>query len=286
VNASRAWFEKDFYRVLGVAETATAEEIKRAYKKLARENHPDRNPGDTAAEDRMKDASEAYDVLSDAAKRQEYDQMRNMKRSGYAGGSNGNAWSTHINFDDLPFDLGSFFGGAGRQRPRRGADVEARARIPLRDAMRGTTVTVRHSDRDVTVKVPAGVEDGARLRVRDRGAAGAAGPGDLFVRVEVEPDPVFGRRGKDLTTSVHVPFTDAALGTTVKVPTLDGTSTMKVPAGTQPGTTLRMRGKGGPTGDLLVTINVDIPAHLTDEERELIERLAALRATAKQEAGS
>lgn len=285
MNASRAWFEKDFYRVLGVAETATVEEIKRAYKKLARANHPDRNPGDAAAENRMKDGSEAYDVLSDAAKRQEYDQMRRVKRSGYAGGSNGNAWNTNVHFDDLPFDLGSIFGGAGRRRPRRGADVEAHARIPLRDAMLGTTVTVRHSERDLTVKIPAGVEDGARLRVRDRGAAGEAGPGDLFVRVEVEADPVFGRRGKDLTTSVHVPFTDAALGTTMQVPTLDGTVTVKVPAGTQPGTTLRMRGKGGPAGDLLVTVLVDVPSNLTDDERDLIERLAALRAT-KQEAGS
>lgn len=285
MNGSRAWFDKDFYRVLGVSETATVEEIKSAYKKLARANHPDRNPGDSAAEDRMKDASEAYDVLSDAAKRKEYDQMRHVSRTGYAGGTNGSAWNTNVHFEDLPFDLGSIFGNAGRRRPRRGSDVEALARISLADAVRGTQVTIRQDGRDLKVKIPAGVEDGARLRVRDRGAPGEAGPGDLFVRVEVESHATFSRRGRDLMTHVSVPFTDAALGTTVQVPTLDGPVTVKVPSGTQPGTTLRVRGKGGPGGDLLVSLNVVIPEHLSDEERQLIERLAALRAKTDKEVG-
>lgn len=292
MSGSRTWFEKDFYKVLGVEETATPEEIKRAFKKLARANHPDRNPGDHAAEERMKDASEAYDVIADPAKRAEYDQMRHVARSGYAGGAPGAGWQTNVRFEDLPFDLGDLFGGgfgrgaggARAHRPQRGADVEARARVGFVDAVRGTQVTLRHGGQDVKVKLPAGVEDGARLRIRGRGAAGPAGPGDLYVRVEVEPHPVFGRRGKDLTTEVTVPFTDAALGATVVVPTLDDPVTLKIKPGTQPGTTMRARGKGGPGGDLLVTVQVEVPASLTPEERELLERLAALRTGAAQEA--
>lgn len=285
MNGSRAWFDKDFYKVIGVPETATPDEIKRAYKKLARANHPDRHPGDAAAENRMKDASEAYDVLSDVAKRKEYDQMRHVARTGYAGGANGSAWNTNVHFEDLPFDLGSIFGAAGRRRQRRGSDVEAHARISLSDAMRGTTVSVRQESGELKVKIPAGVDNGARLRVRDRGAPGEAGPGDLYVVVEIEPHALLGRRGPDLTASISVPFTDAALGTTTHVPTLDGTVTVKVPAGTQPGTTLRVRGKGGPGGDLLVSVQVEVPTDLTEEERELILRLAAMRSNTKQEAG-
>ena len=276
MNGSRAWFEKDFYKVLGVGEGATADEIKRAFKKLARVHHPDRNPGDTVAENKMKDASEAYDVLSDDAKRQEYDQMRRLARSGYVGGDPGQGWRTTVRMDDIPFDLGDLFGGAfgggGRSRAR-SADVEARARVSFEDAIAGATIPIQVDGREFKVKVPAAVNDGARIRVRGRGRSG----GDLYVVVEVAPHPVFGRHGKDLTVTVPVSFPDAVLGGRVTAPTLDGSVTITIPEGTQTGRTFRARGKGFAGGDLLVTVEVAVPTGLSDEERDLIERFRVLR---------
>lgn len=286
MNGSRAWLEKDFYSVLGVSEGAKPEEIKRAYKKLAQKFHPDRNPNDKAAEEKMKDISEAYDVLSDEKKRAEYDQVRHLARSGYAGGAPGSQWESTINVGDIPFDLGDLFGGifgggGGRARraPRRGGDVEARARISFEDAVKGTTIDVRGPSGPVKVRIPAGVKDGARIRARGRGAPGEGGSGDLYVVVEVEPHAVFGRKGDDLTVTVPVSFPAAALGTNVSVPTLNGGPvTVKVPAGTQPGTVMRVRGKGvhldKRNGDLLVTVQVEVPKKLSKKERELIQQLA------------
>lgn len=288
MNGSRAWFEKDFYSVLGVKENAPAEEIKRAYKKLARQHHPDRNPGDRSAEEKMKDASEAYDVLSDPRKREEYDQMRRLSRQGFAGGGPGTGWQANVRFEDIPFDLGDLFGGmfGGARtggRARRPADVEAVARISLEDAINGVTIPVRLGSDEVNVRVPAGIADGARIRARGRGGDG----GDLFVRIDVEPHAVFGRAGNDLTVTVPVSFPDAALGSTIEAPTLDGHVRLKVPAGTSSGTTLRARGKGAPKpggghGDLLVTITVAVPKKLSKEERELLERLAELQRESAQ----
>jgi len=350
MNGSRAWFEKDFYVVLGVAENASADEIKRAYKKLATKHHPDRNPDDKAAETKMKEISEAYGVLRDEKKRQEYDQMRRMSRAGYAPGGGGFGGG---GFEGVPSDLedllgGIFGGGAGRRgRARaRGADLEARITIPFEDAIKGATLPVRlrrdapcstcngSGDRsgraqpcttcagagvtqqnqgmfsfaracpacggtgrqvvdpcptcrgsgverraeEVKVRVPAGIRDGARIRVRGRGGAAPGGDtGDLFVVVSVEPHPRFGRKGNDLTIGVPVSFADAALGTKLTVPTLDGEVTLKVPAGTQPGKTFRVRGRGVEgKGDLLVTVDVEVPKKLSKEQRRLIEQLAAL----------
>ena len=274
MNGSRAWFEKDFYSVLGVGENATADDIKRAYKKLARQYHPDKNPGDKVAEEKMKDISEAYDVLSDAPKRQEYDNVRRLARSGYVGGQPGGGWQTTINMDDIPFDLsdlfGGMFGGArGRQRP---SDVEASISLTFEQAAHGTTIDAGGTK----VKIPAGVADGARVRARGSGRSG----GDLYVRVAVEPHPVFGRAGSDLIVTAPVPFTTAALGGTIDVPTFeDGTVKLKVAPGTQSGKTLRVRGRGlpkskGGNGDLLVTVQVSVPEELTDEQRSLFEELA------------
>lgn len=288
MNGSRAWFEKDFYSALGVGENATAEEIKRAYKKAAQQYHPDRNPGDKAAEEKFKDISEAYDVLSDTTKRQEYDQVRAMKR-GWAGGAPGAGWQSNVRLEDLPFDLedlfGSMFGGArGRARaPRRGEDLETSVRISFEDAINGVTLPVRVGNDEFKVKIPPGVNDGARIRVRSRGGQSGSGGerGDLYVVVHVEPHERFGRRGRDLTLEWPVPFTVAALGGRVEVPTLDGAVTLKISAGTQSGRTLRVKGRGVPSakhgaGDLLVTVNVAVPTKLSKDEKKLIEQLAAL----------
>ncbi|MFN2614960.1 MAG: DnaJ C-terminal domain-containing protein [Actinomycetota bacterium] len=293
MNGSRAWFEKDFYKVLGVGEKASADEIKRAYKKLARQYHPDKNPGDKVAEEKMKDISEAYDVLSDQKKRDEYDQMRRLAQSGYVGGQPGGQWQTTINMEDIPFDLGDVFGGIfgnarGRRHNARGSDLEAVARISFEDAVHGTTIDAGGSK----VKIPPGIKDGARIRARGRGASGAGGSGDLYVRVEVEKHPVFGRNDFDLTVPMLVPFTTAALGGTIEAPTLDGEPVrIKIPAGTQPGRTFRVRGRGiakskGGAGDLLVTVNVMVPEKLSDEQKDLLDRFArsmngAARASAK-----
>lgn len=358
MNGSRAWFEKDFYKVLGVPENASADDIKRAYRKLAQRFHPDRNPGDKAAEEKMKDISEASDVLSDPKKRSEYDEVRKMAAGGFRGfpGAGGN-----VRFEDLGFDLGDLFGGGdvlgglfGRGRGGggrgRGADLETEVRVSFEDAVEGATVPVRitrdapcdrcggsgaepgtsvetcptcggsgtvgenqgvfsfvracdrcggsgrivptpckdcrgsgtkRKTEEIKVRIPAGVHDGARIRVRGRG--GAAGPrrqaGDLYVVVRVEPHPVFGRQGDDLTLTLPVTFTEAALGAQVKVPTLEGPVTLKIPAGTQNGRTLRVRGKGavkrrGGRGDLLATVQVAVPEKLSHNEREILERFA------------
>lgn len=220
--ASRDWFEKDFYATLGVGETADAEEIKRAFKKLARDLHPDRNPGDRAAEDRFKQVTEAYEVLGDAEKRREYDQVRHLARSGYASGGPGGFQTGGVRFEDLPFDLGDLFGG---------------------------------------------MFGGGRGRGRGRRV-------DPF---EHEPEPP-----REEKRTVRVPYHVAALGGQIRVPTAHGKVTMKLPPGTQPGTTLRLRGKGSPrpdgtAGDVLVEIAVAIPTDIDDTERSLLEQIAAHR---------
>ena len=287
MNGSRAWFQKDFYKVLGVGEKATTEEIKRAYKSLARKFHPDRNPGNSAAEERMKEISEAYDVLADEKSRAEYDQVRRLAHSGYAGGAPGSGWDSTIRYQDIPFDMGDIFGeffagGRGRARARRGADLETSLRVPFADAVHGSTVAVRTETGEVKVPIPAGSADGARSRVSGRGRAAEGGAGDLYVIVRVEPHPVFSRRGDDLIVEIPVSFPEAALGAKVAVPTLNGTPvTVKIPAGTQAGKTFRVRGKGVPLkggghGDLLAKVRVTVPEELTREQRELIERLAEI----------
>lgn len=343
---------KDFYKVLGVPEGASAEEIKRAYRKRAQQHHPDRNPGDKTAEERMKDVSEAYDVLSDPKKRTEYDQTRRLAAGGFRGFGAG---GRRVRVEGVPFDFegifGDLFGGAGgTRRAGRGADVEAEVSISFEDAARGAALPVR-LDRDapcadcagsgsrsgvapecatcggagtvgenqgvfsflrpcpqcggsgrlrgdcracrgtgvrrareeVKVRIPAGIADGARIRVRGRGEAVPGGrPGDLYVAIHVAPHPVFGRRGSDLTLTLPVSFTEAALGAAVKVPTLNGGPiALKIPPGTPSGKTLRVRGHGlpkrGGAGDLLVTVQVTVPEKLSKKERALLEELSALQ---------
>ncbi|HET6909181.1 MAG TPA: molecular chaperone DnaJ [Mycobacteriales bacterium] len=370
--STRDYIEKDYYAALGVPKDASAAEIKKAYRKLARQYHPDANKGDAKAEEKFKEISEAYAVLSDETKRKEYDEARALfSRGGFrvpggAGGAGG-------------FDLGDLFGGGaggaggglgdifggiftgGRRTaaPRRGADVEAESTLSFADAVSGVTVPLRlrspHScttcngtgarpgtaprvcptcsgtgvvsrgaggfafsepcrecrgrgllvddpcptcggggqtisERTLQVRIPAGVADGQRIRLRGKGEPGERGgpAGDLLVLVHVQPDKVFGRKGDHLTVTVPVTFPEAALGATVKVPTLGGAPvTVKIPAGTSSGRVLRVRGKGVPKrsaaktgdtsarGDLLVTVEVAVPQELTDEARQALEAYAA-----------
>lgn len=358
---NKDWLEKDFYGVLGVAKDASADAIKKKYRSLARELHPDKNPGNAAAEERFKSVSEAYDVLSDADKRKEYDEARTLFAQGgmrggspFGGGASQNFTGDFGDFGDL---LGNIFqqrGRGGRQQargPKKGADLESELTIRFDESLSGVTVPLRlasdaecdscrgtgaragtsprvcptcrgngqtarnaggfafaepcgacagrgvviddpcptchgsgrgHSARTVKTSIPAGVKDGARIRLKGKGAPGERGGanGDLYVVVHVEPHAVFGRSGDNLTVSVPIAFPEAALGAQISVPTMNGSVTLKVPAGTASGRTFRVRGKGVPkkdgAGDLLATVTVEVPTDLSDEAREALERYAEL----------
>jgi molecular chaperone DnaJ len=380
--STRDFIEKDYYAALGVPKDADAAAIKKAYRTLARDLHPDKNPNNAEAEARFKEVSEAYDVLSDPKRRGEYDEARRLfgaggRPGGFPGGFPGGAGGGQ------PFDLGDLFGAAGgpgaaggrgagglgdllgglfggaagtaRGRsqaasgPARGQDVETEATLSFDEAVLGVTVPLRMQSpgtcptcagsgarpgtsphtcpvcqgagvtsrsqgafafsepcrncrgtgqviedpcptcagngittqtRTITVRIPAGVKDGQRIRLPGKGAPGRRGgpAGDLFVVVHVAEHSLFGRKGDDLTLTVPITFAEASLGTTVTVPTLDGTVSLKVPAGTASGRTLRVRGRGvkgkGRSGDLLVTLDVAVPVRLTPAQRKVIETLA------------
>ncbi|HEX9466870.1 MAG TPA: molecular chaperone DnaJ [Acidimicrobiia bacterium] len=364
----REWFEKDYYDVLGVGREATDTEITRAYRKLAKQYHPDANSGDVAAEERFKEISAAHDVLGDAERRKEYDEVRAMVASGVGPGFGGGQPFQTFNFNEgdlggLGDILGGLFGGQrgrGARRgsggrgpvgPQRGHDIETELHLDFLDAVHGVTTAVNITSeaqchvcngtgakpgtvpevcgtcggsgavavdqgpfsfsqvcptcggrgnivkdkcrnckgrgievrpRTVKVRIPAGVDDGQRIRVKGRGTPGANGgpPGDLYVIVHVSPHPVFARSGKsDLTVKVPVTFVEAALGAQVKVPTLDAPVTVKVAPGTQSGKTVRVRGRGierttGHPGDLLVTFDVVVPTALDDDAKRVVEQLA------------
>jgi len=355
----REWFEKDYYAVLGVPKNASHAEIKKAYRKLAQQHHPDTNAGNAGAEERFKEVSAAYDVIGDEQKRASYDRTREMGAGGFGGGFPGGGggaggYPGGVRFEDAGVDLGDLlggmFGGSGRgTRRRRGADLETEVTLSFDDAMAGVTLPVtltgpapcttchgsgaapgtqpvtcsacggsgqvavnqgffsmaqtcptcrgagrvvktpcptcagagaQRRTRTIQVKVPAGVQDGARIRLAGKGESGGAGgtAGDLFVRMHVQPHAVFGRRGDDLTLELPVTFPEAALGANVEVPTLNGPVTLKVPAGTPSGKTFRVRGKGvakkkGGHGDLLATVVVDVPGKLSREQKRLVEQL-------------
>ena len=357
----REWFEKDYYRVLGVPETASAKELKTAYRKLSRQYHPDANPGDASAEERFKEVSAAYDVVGDADKRTEYDEVRRLgpASAGFPGGGGGGMGGFQFQQQggDLGDLLGNLFGGAGRRGsargggPHRGQDLEAELHLTFEDAAAGITTSVHlageaacgtchgsgakpgttphtcgncggrgtvednqglfgfsspcpvcggrgsivddpcptcrgtgveRRNREVKVRIPAGVDDGQRIRLKGRGGPGRNGgpPGDLYVIVRVSPHPLFQRKGRDLTLTVPVTFAEAALGADVTVPTLaHGPVTLRIPAGTRSGRTFRVKGKGvgGPkgSGDLLATVEVAVPSKLSSAERKAVEALRA-----------
>lgn len=361
------WATKDFYKELGVAKSATADEIKKAYRKLARANHPDSHPDDAAKHERFKTVAEAYDVIGDADKRKKYDEARELfSRGGFPAGG---GFGGNVNVEDLLRDraggggggfgdlFGDLFGGGfgqGRRAPRaaRGADLETSTTIGFTDAIDGVTVSLRISSdsacatchgtggkpgtrphvcptcegsgyvtasvggafsmnetcpscggrqlvydetcptchgtghgksaRTIQARLPAGVKDGQRIRLRGKGAPGENGgpAGDLYVSVKVSSHRVFGRKGDQLTVDVPVSFAELALGGEIKVPTLGGAPvTLKLPAGTPNGRTFRVRGKGaaksdGTRGDLLATVEVQVPASLSDSAREALTAFA------------
>ena len=360
------WASKDFYAELGVKKDAAADEIKKAYRKLARANHPDSHPDDAAKHEKFKRVAEAYDVVGDPEKRKKYDEMRELYgsggvRGGFPGGFGGGQAGGGFDLNDLLRDragggfgdmFGDLFGGRGRTqqaRPRKGADVETNATISFTDALEGVTISLRltsdapcpdcsgtggkpgtkphvcpecegagfvvasvggafsmnetcpacggrqlvydepcptcHgsgrglSARSIQARIPAGVKDGQRIRLRGKGAAGEnGGPGgDLYVTVKVSPHRIFGRKGDNLTLDVPVSFDEVALGADIKIPTLTGAPvTLKVPAGTPNGRTFRVRGKGarradGTYGDLLATVEVHVPAVLDQAARDAVE---------------
>jgi molecular chaperone DnaJ len=364
--STKDFLEKDYYKTLGVAKGATADEIKKSYRKLARKYHPDANEGDAKAEARFKEISEAYTVLSDEKRRKEYDEARSLFGSG-GPRMPGTAGTSSYG----GFDLGDLFGGAAgsaggrlgdllggvfnrggtttqQARPRRGADVETETTLTFGDAIEGSTVSLRltgegpckvcmgtgakagtvpkvcptcegtgqgsrnlgsfafsepcktchgrglvvddpcptcsgsgraMSSRTIQARIPAGVGDGQRIKIPGKGAPGERGgpPGDLYVRVHVEPHKVFGRSGHNLTLTVPVTFPEAALGAEIKVPSHRGMPvSLRIPAGTPNGRTFRVRGKGvrrkdGTYGDLLVTVNVQVPADLSAKGKSAME---------------
>lgn len=365
--STKDWVEKDYYKVLGVSKNASADEIRKAFRKIAAENHPDRNPGDKKAEARFKEASEANSVLSNPDKRREYDEARSLFGGGGFRFPRGGQQAP-TGFEDLfrnaqqgqPGGFSDIFGGlfntspgatrrATTRGPRRGADVEARAKLSFQQAVDGTTVSLQtvsdtpckscsgtgakagtlpkvcptcegsgmksaevggvfqmsepcpdclgrglivdtpcpdcngsgrgKSTSKMQVRIPAGVQDGQRVRLKGKGAAGENGgaPGDLYVTVSVEPHKIFGRDGHNLTLDVPVTIAEAALGADISVPTLDGPAVkLRLPAGTPNGRIMRVRGKGVPKpsggrGDLLVKIGVQVPEDLSDEAKAALE---------------
>jgi molecular chaperone DnaJ len=355
--AQHDWLDKDFYQVLGVASDVDDKALTKAYRKLARKYHPDANPNDAQAEDRFKAISEAYDVLSDPARRQEYDEVRRFGRSpgGFTrtAGGPGGGFSFEGDLSDL---LGGMFGGRRRgpapgTGPRRGDDLEADLHLSFDEAIDGVTTSIHltsdaacqtchgsgakpgtapqtcprcggrgviddnqgffsfsqpcdqcggrgrviiepcptcrgsgieRKPRQVKVRIPAGVRDGQKIKLKGRGAPGRNGgpAGDLLVNVTVSPHRHFGRKGDNLTLDLPVTFAEAALGSKVRVPTVDGsTVTLKIPPGTSSGRTFRVKGRGvrssSGTGDLLVTVVIDVPGELTAAQRAAVEALAA-----------
>jgi molecular chaperone DnaJ len=307
--ASQDWFDKDFYSTLGVSKDVTDADLKKTYRKLARKYHPDSNAGDTTAEAKFKEVSEAYSVLSDSEQRAEYDQIRAMgsgarftaSGAGAGGfedvfsafGQGGRPRPQADDYDDIFAMFNQAGGGFGSGRfgttsggfrgyggPSRGSDVTARTTIDFVTATKGETITLQGEDgKPFKVKIPAGVSDGQKIRLRGRGRPSPDGgeAGDIVVAVAVRPHPVFTRDGQNLRVTVPVTFTEAALGATIEVPTLGGDAVkLRVAPGTPSGRVLRVKGRGVETakgtGDLLAEVQVAVPSHLDDAAREALQR--------------
>ena len=289
---SQDWFSKDFYATLGVPTDADAAAIKKAYRKLARQLHPDARPNDAKAEARFKEVGEAYAVLSDVEQRKQYDSIRAMgggarfSAGGTAGFEDafagafrgGGRRGSRGSVEDM---LGNLFGGGFNMGPVPGSDLAAAVEVAFRQAAEGATVTLNVGGRNVGTRLPVGVADGQRIRIRGKGQPSPNGgpPGDLLLTVHVKAHPVFTADGHNLRVRVPLTFSEAALGAEVEVPTLEGTRVrVKVPAGTSPGTTLRVRGRGlkakSGTGDLLATVEVTVPSKLSPKAKDALAALA------------
>ncbi len=271
---SRDWLDKNFYAILGVPQDASISEIKKAYKKLARENHPDLNPGDLEAEKRFKEVSEAHSVLGDERKKQEYDQIRSMGASGFGGFTS--QGFTVDDFGDIFENLGDIFGFGGR---RKGQTYQTNINISFTEAASGIEVVLPLENESIKVKVPAGVDNGSVIRLRGRGGPGAAGApdGDLLVQVSVEPHKFFKRSNMDLILEVPLLFTEAALGASIRIPTLTKPVTLKIPSGTPSGKTFKIRGEGvAPqgrrSGDLYVKVFIIPPTNLSRSAKKHLEK--------------
>lgn len=301
-DVKREWFEVDYYKILGVAPSAEAKDITRAYRKLAREFHPDANPDDAVAEERFKEISKAYDVVGDEQRRKEYDQVRRMGPMGGmfgGGGRPGGPGGGTFDFEgvgDLGDLLGGLFGGGlfgGGQRPggatrpaqQKGADYRAELSVTFEEAAAGvaTRITVGPEGREMTVKVPAGIESGKRLRFKGKGAAGSGGgpSGDLLVAIKVAPHELYQRDGLNLLLEAPVTFAEATFGADIAVPTMSGSLvTLRIPKGTQSGRTFRVKGAGISSakaqGDLLVSVRVLVPESLDAAQTAALEAWAAV----------
>lgn len=298
---------KDYYKILGVNKTADEKELKSAYRKLARQYHPDKNPGDKVAEEKFKEINEAYEVLGNPENRSLYDRLgqnyhRYQQSGGQPGGfdfsqffSQGRGGGQQVNLDDLFGGSGGFsdfftniFGGGGRYQqaqPMSGHDINQKVIISLEEAFHGTTRTlVREDGERYTAKIPRGAKTGTKIRLRGKGGQGQGGAGDLILQIEVKEHPRYSREEDNLRVTMPVDFLTAVLGGKVALETLTGTGNLTIPAGTQGGQTIRLKGKGMPNvknknkvGDLLVTVQIVVPKQLSETEKQLYEQLAALR---------
>ena len=306
---------RDYFKVLGVERSADADTVKRAFRKLARQYHPDVNPDDQDAEARFKEVSEAYEVLSDPEKRRRYEQFgQYWNQAGMAGGGSGPAgvdvdFGRYGNFDDFINDLlGRFGGGAGGGSgpagygggfpgggfpgggfPRGGSraplnlDAEAAVKVTFSEAFRGGERTLSVNDERVQVRIPPGVKSGSKLRLKGKGNVqpGTGRRGDLYLVIEVQSHPIWTLDGDQLRAELPVAFDELALGGMVKVMTPDGEADVTIPPGTAPGKSLRLRGKGWPgksgRGDLLLTLDLQWPKQWSDEQRQLLEQLQSSR---------
>jgi molecular chaperone DnaJ len=293
--ASQDWFDKDFYKVLGVSKDVSEAELKKVYRKLSRQFHPDTNPGDAKAEARFKEISEAYSVLSDKDQRAEYDQMRAMGSGarftggaggGFPGGFPGGANFGGGGFEDVFSNLFGGGGGFGGPRgPQRGADLTTTQTLDFIDGVKGTSIklNLRAGGEPTTIKIPAGVQDGQKIKIAGKGQASPSGgpAGDLIITVTVKPHPVFTRDGNNLRVTVPVTFAEAVLGATIQVPTLGGEPVkLKVAPGTPNGRVLRVKGRGVVTakaeGDLLATVDIAVPSHVSDKAKKALEEFDGL----------
>jgi len=284
--------KRDYYEVLGVSKGASDDEIKKAFRKLAIKYHPDKNPGDKEAEAKFKEANEAYSVLSDKTKRARYDQFGHAGVGGAGAGDGGNPFAGFGGFGGQSFNfdfgggglddiLGSIFGfGGGFRGTRRGRDYRTNTTIDFKEAIFGVTKTISVDGEDVKLKIPAGIHDGQSIRLTGRGGPApeqGGERGDLYVEVRVRADKHLTREGDLILSEATISMVDAALGTEVDVETVDGTITMKVPAGTQPGTNFKLSGHGAPRlgsserGPHIVTIQVEIPKNLSRKQKELLQ---------------
>lgn len=299
---------KDYYKILGVERNASQPDIKRAYRQLALQYHPDKNPDDESAESRFKEINEAYEVIGDPAKRAKFDQLgssyRNWERKGHPGGFDWSQWTAgapggvRVEVGDIGDMFGGFsdffnsiFGGMGAQpqgfSPQmrsRGRDVEKPVSITMTEALQGTTRSYRRNGGQIEVTIPPGAKTGTKVRISGKGQEGHGGSGDLYLVVKVEPDPRFERKGEDLYTDLEVDLYTAVLGGEVTVPTLTGEVILTITPGSQPGQAYRLKKRGMPNlkrkdhiGDLYVRLDIALPNKLSKKEKQLFNELAKLK---------